>query len=252
MLLRIEDHDRTRSRPEFETALLSDLEWLGFLPDQPVTRQSDRETSYAEAHKKLETMGLVYACDCSRKDIETTQAQATDDVRYPGTCRSRLVDGQAEKGRRVQLDRLRVTFRDLRLGEQEQFPSEQAGDTLIRNRHGHWTYQFCVVVDDLEQGVDLVIRGEDLLSATGRQVQLGQLLGRQTPPLFLHHALITHPGGEKLSKSNRDTGIRDLRAAGWSVERVLGQAATVLGLTEGEPVDQAEIIARIRASARPL
>jgi glutamyl/glutaminyl-tRNA synthetase len=103
-----------------------------------------------------------------------------------------------------------------------------------------------VTVDDLDQGIDLVIRGEDLLTSTGRQIQLASLLGRKSPASFLHHPLITRPDGQKLSKSNRDTGIRDLRALGWSVERVLGQAAVGLGLSSGEPMDGAEIEARLR------
>jgi glutamyl-tRNA synthetase/glutamyl-Q tRNA(Asp) synthetase len=143
-----------------------------------------------------------------------------------------------------------IVFHDLRLGRIEQIPADQAGDILIRDRHGHWTYQFAVSVDDFDEGVSLVIRGEDLLASTGRQIQLSQLLGRTTPPQFLHHPLITHPGGPKLSKSNRDTGVRELRAAGWPPERVLGLAAVALGLSKGEPIAQAEIGPRILESVR--
>jgi glutamyl/glutaminyl-tRNA synthetase len=95
---------------------------------------------------------------------------------------------------------------------------------------GRWTYQFAVDVDDLRQRVDLVIRGEDLLDSTGRQILLGRLLGRGVPPVFLHHPLILRPGGEKLSKSSGDTGIRELRAAGATPAQVLGRAAWLTGL----------------------
>jgi len=246
VLLRVEDHDRTRSRREFEIALLEDLEWLGLSPDQPFARQRDRERVYESALRHLEAADLIYPCACSRKSIEASIGPTAGELRYPGTCRQAGVDGTAEKARRVRLAREPQAFGDLRLGPIEQIPSEQSGDVLIRDRHGHWTYQFAVTVDDLDQGVDLVIRGEDLLESTGRQIQLSRLLGRTTPPMFLHHPLVRHPNGGKLSKSNRETGLRDLRASGWTAERVLGQAGLILGLTAGEPLGLPELVNRIR------
>lgn len=142
-----------------------------------------------------------------------------------------------------------VRFDDLRLGALTQNPAEETGDVLIRDRQGNWTYQFAVVVDDFDQKVDLVVRGEDLLASTGRQIQMARLIGRETPPGFLHHALIRNPDGQKLSKSNRDTGLWELRAAGWSAGRVLGHASAALGLTDNEPVEMGAIIQRIRAAA---
>ena len=245
-LLRIEDHDRTRSRPEFEKAILEDLEWLGFRPDAPPVRQSERTGKYEAALSDLSDRGLIYACACSRKTIEAALGNPEGETRYPGTCRGGAVDGLKEKARRLRLAPSLISFRDLRLGRIDQDPAE-AGDLLVRDRHGHWTYQFAVVVDDLDQGVDLVIRGEDLLSSGGRQIQLAQLLERKTPPLFLHHPLIRRDDGTKLSKSNRDTGIGELRAAGWSVERVLGRAASSLGLGRGDELPMPEIVARLRA-----
>jgi glutamyl/glutaminyl-tRNA synthetase len=119
---------------------------------------------------------------------------------------------------------------DARLGAQAQEPAVQCGDLLVRDRLGQWTYHFAVVVDDLRHGVDLVVRGEDLLGSTGRQIRLGRLLGRPGPPVFLHHPLIFKPGGEKLSKAGGDTGIRELRAAGLTPAEVFGQAAHLTGL----------------------
>ena len=122
-------------------------------------------------------------------------------------------------------------FVDLRHGLQVQRPSEQCGDLLVRDRDGNWTYQFAATVDDLEQGVTLVIRGDDLLSSTGRQIQLARLLGRAEPPAFLHHPLIMKsPRRRKLSKSDGDTGIRELRASGWTPAQVIGRAARLAGL----------------------
>jgi glutamyl/glutaminyl-tRNA synthetase len=219
VLLRIEDHDRSRSRPEFEAALLDDLDWLGFSADEPLVRQSERGDIYERALDQLRKCGLVYACKCSRTSVGTH--------RYPGTCSDkRLAEGPG-LGVRVRLDPTIERFCDLRLGAQEQRPAEQCGDLLVRDRHGNWTYQFAVVVDDWLQGVTLVIRGEDLLDSTGRQIQLARLLGRAEPPAFLHHALLMKTRTQKLSKSDRDTGVRELRARGWTGEQVIALATTL-------------------------
>jgi glutamyl-tRNA synthetase/glutamyl-Q tRNA(Asp) synthetase len=119
-------------------------------------------------------------------------------------------------------------FVDLRLGPQSQSPQVQCGDMLIRDRVGNWTYQFAVTVDDWRQDVDLVIRGVDLLPSTGRQIRLARLLGRDAPPVFFHHALIMKTPDQKLSKSDGDTGVRDLRAKGWTPDRVIGAALETL------------------------
>jgi glutamyl/glutaminyl-tRNA synthetase len=124
------------------------------------------------------------------------------------------------------------TFTDALTGVVGQVPSEQCGDLLLRDRSGNWTYHFAVVVDDQRHEVDLVVRGEDLLPSTGRQIRLSRMLGRVRPPVFLHHPLIRKEGGAKLSKSSGDTGIGELRRAGATPERVLGRAAWLTGLQE--------------------
>ncbi|PYR07993.1 MAG: tRNA glutamyl-Q(34) synthetase GluQRS [Acidobacteria bacterium] len=230
ILLRIEDHDRQRSRPEFEAAIVADLDWLGFTWDGPIVRQSARSDIYSQSLDRLRRLGLVYACNCSRAEIAGAQAAlraADDELRYPGTCRDRGVMEGPRVGIRVRLEPSVV---------QEQRPHEQCGDLLVRDREGNWTYQFAATVDDFEQGVTLVVRGDDLLPSTGRQIQLARLLGRTEPPSFLHHLLIMKRPGQKLSKSDRDTGVRDLRAQGWSAPRVIGQAAYLAGLIP-EPRD---------------
>ncbi len=230
VLLRVEDHDRIRCRAEFERALLEDLDWLGFVPDAPAVRQSERSALYARALASLEARGLVYACDCTRRTIVAGGGGDGEELRYPGTCRARGLPAAASSIRRVRLDREEIAFADLRHGEQRQVPAEQCGDLLARDRDGNWTYQFAVTVDDLEQEIALVVRGDDLLASTGRQIQLARLLGRERPPRFLHHALVRRDDGAKLSKSNRDTGVGDLRAAGWSAGRVRAAAALAAGL----------------------
>lgn len=219
VLLRIEDHDRERCRPEYEAGILEDLAWLGYRPDILAGRQSDRDAVYREAIEILRARGLVYGCNCTRKQIEA-RGPTFDELWYSGHCRDRglpLIDGY---GWRVRVDPGVECFVDGRLGPQEQDPSQQCGDFLLRDRHGNWTYQFAVTVDDWRQGIDLVIRGVDLLPSTARQIRLARLLGRARPPSFLHHPLIMKSPDQKLSKSDRDTGIRDLRATGWTPQQI--------------------------------
>jgi glutamyl-Q tRNA(Asp) synthetase len=270
VLLRIEDHDAGRSRPEFERGILDDLDWLGFEPDNGTAsfrsgrtplRQSDNLERYASRLAELEANGLAYPCDCSRSMIARVASavpggptrvadiarraheKAGTERRYLGTCRDRRLDASRVIARRVRIEGGTVeTFDDLRLGPQAQDPDLQCGDFLLRDRNGNLTYQFCAVVDDSDQGVDLVIRGEDILDSTGRQLRLARLLGRAQPPRFLHHPLVRSSDGRKLSKSDGDTGIRHLRAAKRSRDSVLGEAAKLAGLhPSGAPLAQHEV-----------
>ena len=214
VLLRIEDHDRQRSRPEFEDAILEDLAWLGFTADGSVVRQSERGAIYEEALDTLRARGVVYACECSRTDFAGKP--------YPGTCAAKHLPEKPGLSLRIRLDDTVEHFDDLRLGPQTQQPSAQCGDVVARDREGNWTYQFAVAVDDWKQGVTVVVRGEDLLDSTGRQLKIARLLGRIEPPTFLHHPLMMRSPGQKLSKSDGDTGIRDLRMSGCSPVQVFG------------------------------
>jgi glutamyl-Q tRNA(Asp) synthetase len=237
VMLRIEDHDRIRCRPEFESALIEDLEWLGFEPDEgsnPLHRQSDHTSSYEQALATLRDRGHVFACCCSRKEIGGEC--------YGGTCRARGLEAGPGRGLRVEFDDGTESFDDLLLGPMRQTPSVQCGDLLLKDRDGHWTYQFAVTVDDRLHGIDLVIRGTDLLASTGRQIKLARMLGRGDPPQFLHHPLILKPGGEKLSKASGDSGVRDLRRAGFSAPDVIGCAAAAVGLLENpHPLAAADV-----------
>jgi len=248
VLLRIEDHDRGRSRTGYERAALEDLDWLGLVPDLGVPeelragaspyRQSDCAEVYAAALERLRGRARVYACDCSRRDIALEAGDIFDqETRYPGRCRERGLPEGAGLGVRLEVPDRPEAFADVRLGAMSQMPARQCGDLLLRDRTGNWTYQLAVVVDDLRHDVDLVIRGEDLLSSTGRQILLGRMLGRKRPPVFLHHPLIRKKNGAKLSKSSGDTGVRELRTAGATPEAVLGEAAWRTGLlARSEPL----------------
>lgn len=231
VLLRIEDHDRLRSRPAYEAAILEDLAWLGFEPDEGPVRQSDEPRVYEEALARLARTHHVYACDCSRKDIAAVApVRPGEDARYPGRCRTRGIAPGPGCGVRVEIAPGVERFEDGVVGPQVQEPALQCGDLLLQDRDGHWTYQFAVTVDDERQGIDLVIRGTDLLSSTGRQVRLAKMLGRERPPVFLHHPLVRNAAGEKLSKSSGDTGVRELRAAGASAVEVIRRAAAALAI----------------------
>lgn len=233
VLLRIEDHDRLRSRAAFETALLEDLAWLGFAADDGPVRQSDEPQAYDDALARLARGHHVYACDCSRRDIATTSPGAPgEEPRYPGRCRDRGLAPAAGCGVRLEIAPGVERFEDGLLGPQAQEPALQCGDLLVRDRDAHWTYQFAVTVDDVRQGIDLVIRGTDLLSSTGRQIRLARLIGRETAPVFVHHPLVRKAGGGKLSKSDGDTGVRELRAAGVAAGEVIGRAAAAVGLID--------------------
>jgi glutamyl/glutaminyl-tRNA synthetase len=241
VLLRSEDHDRGRCRPAYEAALLDDLAWLGLEPDHGAIselragrssyRQSDAGASYAAALERLRAGSRLFACDCSRRDLARAEGdEFNEETRYAGRCRNRGLAAGAGRGLRVQVEPGVEPFEDARLGAREQEPSAQCGDLLLQDRLGQWTYQFAVVVDDLRHGIDLVVRGEDLLESTGRQLLHRRMLGGPPPPVFLHHPLIRKPGGEKLSKSSGDTGIPELRAAGQAPAEVLGRAAFLTGL----------------------
>ncbi|MBI2423499.1 MAG: hypothetical protein HYV27_11780 [Candidatus Hydrogenedentes bacterium] len=242
VILRMEDHDRTRCTPAYERAILEDLEWLGFVPDAghpedfragaSAYRQSDCATRYTRMLARLAGDGHVYGCACSRNGIKARTGQTDGEIRYDGHCRDLGLRMDAGTGIRFRIPGELVGFEDAWLGAIAQAPAKQCGDMLLKDRHGHWTYHFAVVCDDLEQGVNLVIRGQDLLDSTGRQILLGQALGRGTRPFYLHHPLIGDEAGQKLSKRDFGESLRDLRQAGKDPRELLGEAAWRVGMLD--------------------
>jgi glutamyl-Q tRNA(Asp) synthetase len=260
VVLRIEDHDRQRSRAAYEADMLDDLERLGLLPDIPALsdfrrgptpwRQSDSRAEYGAALARLKDEGLVYACDCSRSTIASWRAAASVPWRGPGCpggCRGRRLPDQVATGLRVVLGGGSEAWTDLLAGPRAGEPSA-SGDLLARDRVGNWTYAFCVVVDDLRHGIDLVIRGMDLLEATSAQLRLARLLGREVPPRFLHHPLVRAPSGRKLSKAEGDTSVRSMLAAGSTPAELFGRAARLAGLrADGAPIEAAGLPSLFRS-----
>ena len=242
VLLRIEDHDRARCRPEYDAALLDELAWLGFVADEGPTRQRVDDAPYAAALDRLRGDSLAYGCDCSRTTFETWAAdhgRRWHGPGCPGGCRERELDGPTL---RVMLGGGSERWMDAIVGPCADEVAS-GGDPPIRDRDENWTYLLSVVVDDLRQDVDLVVRGRDLLAATPDQIRLGRLLGRGTPPTFVHHPLVRHADGRKLSKADGDTSVRDLRAAGRSPATLIGAAAAAVGLIDApRPIEAAAVV----------
>jgi len=243
VLLRIEDHDRQRCRPEHESALLDDLDRLGIAADEPSTddlrrgpsmfRQSDNHEAYEVGIERLSIAAQIYACDCSRSTFAAWReqhGQAWSGPGCPGSCMARELEPRPDLGLRVALGDGDERWDDLLVGTQSG-PVAPDGDVLVRDRNGIWTYALCVVVDDLRHDVDLVVRGEDLLDSTAAQIRLGALLGRPAPARFAHHPLVRREDGSKLSKADGATAVGELLDRGQSVDELIGEAAHRVGLT---------------------
>lgn len=232
VLIRMEDHDRTRCRPEHERSILDDLAWLGFVPDSTslaslaghpsAWRQSDHPERYQAAFDQLRERGLLYGCTCTRGDLPPPDDDG--ERRYPGTCRGQPVDREGRSVVRVVLPDEATSIDDLLSGPIVQHPAREHGDPVIRDALGQWTYQFCVAIDDMSDGVNLIVRGEDLRSSTGRQWLLARMLGRTAPFVTVHHPLLRAEDGRKLSKRDGSLSIRAMREAGKSAEAVLAAA----------------------------
>jgi glutamyl-Q tRNA(Asp) synthetase len=231
-LLRIEDVDTPRCVPGADQAILQQLASCGLTPNDPVLWQSQRGAAYDQALQHLVNQGWAYPCGCSRKDIESAQIVARHRAAvYPGTCREGL-KGKPARAWRLNVQAVQkalglpaVThWQDRRLGPQQQNVAEEVGDFVLRRADGLWAYQLAVVVDDAEQGITHVVRGQDLADNTARQMVLQRALGLPTPQ-YLHTPLVLGTDGDKLSKQNGAMALdlSDPLAA-------LAQAAQVLGL----------------------
>jgi glutamyl-Q tRNA(Asp) synthetase len=249
VLLRLEDHDRQRCRPDYEADLLDDLDRLGIAADEPSTdelragpssyRQSDNGALYEAALVQLRSTTVVYACDCSRSTFAAWRA--ANGRRFtgpgcPGGCLQRRLAPGSGLTLRAGLGSGAETWEDLLIGKRSGVVSAD-GDLPVRDRNGNWTYAFCVVVDDIRHGVDLVVRGEDLVNATADQIRLARLLGRSSPPTFAHHPLVRRADGSKLSKADGATSLGELLDGGRAPEQLIGEAAFRVGLLdESRPI----------------
>jgi glutamyl-Q tRNA(Asp) synthetase len=243
-LLRIEDIDRGRARPEFEAAIYEDLAWLGLEWECPVRRQSAHFGDYANALERLDAMGLLYACDCKRSDIAHFAAAHEDWPRdpdgaplYPGSCRAKprrparevLAEG-VQRRFALRLDTRKavaaagegLSWREHGVGEVSASPTLW-GDVVLARKDTPASYHIAVVVDDALQGVTDVVRGRDLFNATSLHRLLQRLLDLPQPR-YRHHDLVLDSGGEKLAKSRGSETLRALREAGVSATEVRKRA----------------------------
>lgn len=244
MLLRIEDIDPERTRPEWDAGILEDLAWLGITWPEPVLRQSARLPLYRAALDTLAQMGVSYPCSCTRHDIRAAMSAPQDGVPqhgpdgliYPGTCRERPM-AEARPGDAIRLDIGRAMALAGSLFFQENGPLHggpqkvevatmvaDAGDVVLARRGQDTSYHLSVVVDDAEQGITEVVRGADLFDATSIHVLLQQLLHCPRPSYY-HHALIRDEHGKRLAKRDDARAIRLFRAEGASpddIRRMVG------------------------------
>ena len=229
-LVRIEDVDTPRCVPGADRLILQQLQACRLLPDAPPVWQSQRGALYQQALTQLQAGGWGYPCGCSRKDIESAQAARGitrargAELPYPGTCRPERggLQHRAPRAWRMRTDRFKpnmppalsgqapaainseanpVSWVDRRLGPQQQDVAQAVGDFVLRRADGLWAYQLAMVVDDADQGVTAVVRGEDLADNTPRQILLQRALGVATPS-YLHTPLVLAADGHKLSKQN--------------------------------------------------
>lgn len=236
-LIRIEDLDPDRCSREAAESMIAMLETLGITSDGPIVYQSERNALYREKEHELQQKVRVYPCFCTRAELHAAEAPRLSDggFLYAGACR-RLRDEQIKERialrrpcYRVEVPDCAIGFTDLLAGQTVQNLKAECGDFMLRRSDGDYAYQFAVSVDDGESGVSEVVRGNDLLSSTPRQIWLMRLLG-YTPPVYCHIPLVCDGSGRKLSKSEGDSAARWIET--YPPERLLGFLAYSSGIIE--------------------
>jgi len=254
-LVRMEDLDPTTSQPEHEAGQLADLTALGIDWDGPVVRQSERRDVHEAVLADLVGRGLTYPCFCSRREIrEASAAPHGLPGAYPGTCRDLTAAEVAQRnmeGRPAAL-RLRADGEPVTIIDRLHGPvARPADDIVLRRNDGVPAYHVAVVVDDDDQGVEEVVRADDLLGATPSQAHLMDLLGRPRPT-WAHVPLVLGPDGQRLAKRHGSITLADLAAEGIDADEVRSRLAASLGLAEpGEPVTVAALVDRFDPAALP-
>lgn len=253
--IRMEDLEQSRVRPEYYTSQLDDLAALGLDWDGPVIRQTDRIDQYEAAITQLVERDLTYPCFCSRRDIrEATQAPHGQAIHYPGTCRdldSRQRAERAGAGRtpalRLRANDTTASFVDLVVGE----VSGLVDDFVLLRNDGLPAYNLAVVVDDVAQDIELVVRGDDLAQPTLGHIYLAGLLGLAVPS-YAHVPLVLAPSGERLAKRDGAVTLADRLARGESADDVVSFLASTVGLCEaGERVQASDLVERFRIGRLP-
>lgn len=244
LLLRLEDLDRERCRPEYATAMEEDLAWLGLDFDQ-VSRQSDASAHHEAALAELTAQGVLYPCRCSRSDLRAHGERAPDGgFRYPNTCRGRdLADAGPNDLLRVRIDPGLVVVHDESGADLSQDVHAAFGDPIVRRRDGGISYHLANVVDDAREGVTRIVRGRDLATTTATQVALRHRLGAGPDPTYRHHLLLLERQGEKLAKLHGSISIARLREV-YDAPALCGVLAHAVGLRDDpKPVRPGDLVA---------
>ncbi len=254
--LRIEDHDQGRARKEYIDSIYEDLAWLGFRYDSK-SIQSNHFDFFQSILEKLDKKGLVYPCTCSRKQLIAENPRSeTGEVIYQGKCRTQPHPCSEPHSLRIAIPDKVINWHDERLGDFSESPKSQCGDFPIRDRDGFWTYQFAVCIDDIAQRITHIVRGEDILPSTARQILLSEMISnacgasKDLPtyrrPLYLHHPLIVDSTGKKLSKREHAHSIRQDKDQGVSPEQLLGRVLyKAKMLSEDTPISLENAIALV-------
>ena len=267
VVLRIEDLDASRASAEAIAGAIADLRWLGLDwdegpdvggPSSPYL-QSQRLDRYAAALERLKALDLVYPCTCTRADIERAASapHACDEgPTYPGTCAGRCAADAAALGARpfawrLRVDRGRIEWDDLVRGASGIDPAGTGGDFVVARYSGPFSYQLAVVVDDAAMGVTQVLRGDDLVTSTPRQILLHRALGSE-PPRFGHVPLAVGPDGRRLAQRDGSIKLATLRAAGVDPRRLVGRIARACGWSDrDEPSAPGDWVGRLDLAAMP-
>ena len=259
LLLRIEDIDSPRIKAGAAAQVGTDLRWLGMDWDDGPVVQTQRLPLYEAALRRLQDLELVYPCTCTRADVERAASAPHaehEGAVYPGTCAGRrAADAATLRGQpfawRFRAGAAMPVFDDGYRGPTAVDPHEAGGDFVVWKSTGTPAYQLAVVVDDAEQGVSEVIRGDDLVPSTPRQLLLYRALGH-APPRFVHVPLVVGPDGRRLAKRHGDTRLAVLRAAGVRPEALVGLLAWSCGWLERiEPILARDLVPRFRLETIP-
>lgn len=264
IVLRIDDLDGPRVKEGADRGAIEDLAWLGLDWDEGPVYQLADISAYRDAINNLQERNLLYACTCTRKDIVAAQSAPHDnehELRYPGTCRPKDWPNNCSKtiANKTRPAALRVivpdeplTFDDQFCGAQSIHVQTQVGDFVVATKEAMAAYQLAVVVDDARQGITEVIRGDDLLRSTGRQLLLYQLLKLTPLPRYWHLPLVIGPDGRRLAKRHGDTRVGFYRDQGINPQRIIGLMAYYCGLTQQPtPMDTAEFSAGLNLKNLP-
>jgi glutamyl-tRNA synthetase len=242
VLLRVEDLESPRVKPGVTEKMLDDLRWMGLTWDESSneeTTQSRRRDYYSKIHARLLELGAIYPCVCTRGDIAAAQSAPHEgdcELRYPGICRGKFTDERAAfdaTGRppvwRLKVDPGIVSFDDILYGRQDIDVDATIGDFVVSKAADNPAYQLAVVADDIAMGVNEVVRGDDLIPSTARQILLYRLLNAPLPR-YGHVPLVVGPDGKRLAKRHGDARIASFRAAGIKPQHIIGTLARWSGL----------------------